>query len=180
MERQPGLEGFMEAHQDLEHARRLTAAVPKNDVVLVDAAGSFLVFWQGGASTLFRKEEVVLLPVFSRHVGNLGEPTMQMLAQHATIRDLAMEFSDDVVRGPVRQETLRSVGGQLEDHVRLEERVVFPLIEATLPEHALEVVASRLKAFGSGGPPAEPWTPVGALFFVPYPGPGNSEGGGWD
>jgi iron-sulfur cluster repair protein YtfE (RIC family) len=181
VERRPGLGGFREAHHRvLEQARLLTAAVPENDVALADTARSFLAFWQGDASILFRKEEEVLLPVLVRHVGSLEEPVMQMLAQHASIRGLVMELSDEAVRGEVRRETLRSLEAQLENHIRLEERVVFLLIEETLPEHALKEAASRLEAFEIGGLPAEPWIPTGGLSFDPYPGPGDSEGGGWD
>jgi hemerythrin-like domain-containing protein len=89
---------------------------------------------------------VVLLPVLARHGGDLEEkPIARMLAQHAAIRALVMELSDEAVRGEVRRETLESLGAQLEDHVRLEERVVLPLIEETLPGHALEEAASRLE-----------------------------------
>jgi hypothetical protein len=181
VQRQPGLEGFTGPyHRLLEHARRLTAAVPENEVALADTARSFLVFWQGGASILFRKEEEVLLPVLARHEGSLGEPMMRMLAQHAQIRGLVLELSDETVRGEVQRGTLESLGAQLEDHVRLEGRVVLPLIEESLPEHALEEAASRLKTFETSGVPAEPWVPAGGLSFEPYPGPGDSEGGGWD
>jgi iron-sulfur cluster repair protein YtfE (RIC family) len=181
VQRQPGLEGFTGPHHRLlEHARRLTAAVPENEVALADTARSFLAFWQGGASILFRKEEEVLLPVLARHEGSLGEPMMRMLAQHAQIRGLVLELSDETVRGEVQRGTLESLGAQLEDHVRLEGRVVLPLIEESLPEHALEEAASRLKTFETSGVPAEPWVPAGGLSFEPYPGPGDSEGGGWD
>jgi iron-sulfur cluster repair protein YtfE (RIC family) len=181
VERQSALAGFTEAHQVLEHARRLAAAAPENDVVLADTARSFLTFWQGDASILFRKEEEVLLPVLARHGGNLEEKSIvRMLAQHAAIRGLVMELSDEAVRGEVRRGTLQSLGSRLEDHVRIEERVVLPFIEETLPGHTLEEAASRLETFEAGGPPAEPWIPAGGLSFNPYPGPGDSEGGGWD
>lgn len=182
MERQPDLEGFREAHHRvLEQVRRLTAAVPENDVALADTARSFLAFWQGDASILFRKEEEVLLPMLARYGGDLEEkPIARMLAQHASIRGLVMELSDEAMRGEVRRETLRSLEAQLENHIRLEDHAVLPSIEETLPEHAFEEVASRLEAFEVGGPPAEPWVPTGDLSFDPYPGPGDSEGGGWD
>ena len=50
-------------------------------------------------------------------------------------------------------ETLRALGEQLEAHIRLEERRVFPFIEETLPERALNEITSRLEASepGSGG-----------------------------
>jgi iron-sulfur cluster repair protein YtfE (RIC family) len=182
VERQPGLVGYREAHHRvLEHARRLTSAIPENDVALADTARSFLAFWQGDASILFRKEEEVLLPVLARHGGDLEvKPVARMLAQHALIRALVMELSDEAMRGELRRETLRSLGGRLEDHAHLEDHVVLPLIEESLPEHAFEEVASRLEAFEVGGLPAEPWVPTGGLYFDPYPGPGDSEGGGWD
>jgi hypothetical protein len=63
VEHQPGLERFTGTHHRvIEHAHRLTAAVPENGVALADTARSFLAFWQGDASILFRKEEEVLLP----------------------------------------------------------------------------------------------------------------------
>src|SRR5688500_7725990 len=78
-----------------------------------------------------------------------------------------------------REDTLRNLGVLLEAHIRLEERHVFPLIEQTLPEHALQEVAYRLDVF-EPGPPHEPWDPVEGFSFDPWPGQGDSEGGGSD
>jgi hemerythrin-like domain-containing protein len=105
----------------------------KNDVALANTARAYLEFWQGDLSILFRKEEEVLLPVLARHAGSLEEPVMQMLVQHASVRGLVMQLSDEAVRGEVRRETLRRLGGRPEDHVRLEDHVGLPLIEETLP-----------------------------------------------
>jgi iron-sulfur cluster repair protein YtfE (RIC family) len=139
----------------------------ENDVTLADTARSFLAFWHGGASILFRKEEEVLLPVLARQEGSLGEPMMRMLAQHAQIRGLVMKLSHEAVWGEVQWETLESLGAQLEDHVLLEERVMLPLIEEILPRHALEEAASRLETFEIGGAPVEPWVPAGASPSIP-------------
>jgi hypothetical protein len=98
----------------------------------------------------------VLHPVLARHVGSLEEPVMQLRAQHAPIRGLVMQLSDEAVWDRVRREIPRSLGGRLEDNARLEDLVVLPLDEETLPEHALEAVASRLEAYEIGGLPAEP------------------------
>jgi hypothetical protein len=49
-----------------------------------------------------------------------------MLAQHAQIRGLIMELSDEGRKGAVRPETLEGIGELLETHIRLEEREVFP------------------------------------------------------
>ncbi len=40
------------------------------------------------------------------------------------------------------------------------------------------VKASRL-AVKDTGPRAEPWVPTEGLSYDPWPGPGDSEGGGW-
>ncbi len=47
-------------------------------------------------STHFRKEEEVLIPVLARYGGDpTGEPLAEMLAQHARIRGLVMQLSDE-------------------------------------------------------------------------------------
>jgi hemerythrin-like domain-containing protein len=104
---------------------------------------------------------------------------VEMLAQHARIRGLAMQLGDEIEGERVREDTLRELGEQLEAHIRLEEREVFPFIEEALPEDALHEVTSRLAAF-EPGPPHEPWVPTEGLSFAPWPGPGDSEGGGSD
>ncbi len=109
----------------------------------------------------------------------MGRPVVEMLGQHARIRGLVMELSDEVRNGVIRPETLRGIGELLETHIRLEERQVFPMIEETLPEEALKEVASRLKV-KEAGPRAEPWVPNEGLSYDPLPGPGDSEGGGYD
>lgn len=90
-----------------------------------------------------------------------------------------MGLCDESTRRTVRPETLQRIGEQLEEHIRLEERVVFPMIENILPEEGLKEVASRLEArqIGLG---AEPWVSTEGFSYDPWPGPGDSEGGGWD
>lgn len=49
---------------------------------------------------------------------------------------------DQASGGPL--EALRELGGLLADHVRLEERQLFPLIETALPAAELELLAAEL------------------------------------
>src|SRR5215207_9844389 len=69
----------------------------------------------------------------------------------------------------------------IEDQARicLEERVVFPLIEELLSKAALTEFAARLEV-KEAGPRVEPWVPAEELSYAPWPGPGDSEGGGYD
>ena len=181
MKRHPSLRQFSDDHhQGLVNARRLRRTASGEGGNPASTARKFLEFWQRDTSHHFRKEEEVLLPVLARYGGDLGERSiLQMLTQHALIRSLAMHLSDELKQDEVREDTLRNLGRQLEAHIRLEEREVFPLIEETLPEHALQEVSSRLDVF-EPGPPHERWVPVDGLSFNPWPGPGDSEGGGSD
>jgi hemerythrin-like domain-containing protein len=181
MKRHPSLRPFSDHHhQGLVNARRLRRVASGEGGYPADTARDFLDFWQRDTGLHFRKEEEVLLPVLALYGGDLGErPILQMLTQHARIRGLAMQLSDELEQGKIREGTLRNLGEQLEAHIRLEERRVFPLIEETLPERALQEVGSRLDVF-EPGPPHEPWVPAEGLSFDPWPGPGDSEGGGSD
>lgn len=51
------------------------------------------------------------------------------------------------------------------------------MIEETLPQEALKEVAARL-VVKEAGPQAEPWVSLEGLSYDPWPGLGDSEGGG--
>ncbi len=182
MKRTPELRTLSEDHHHgLVQARRLRRAAERDEAHPAEAtARGFLDFWQKETAIHFRKEEEVLLPVMARHGGDVSQaPLVEMLEDHARIRGLVMRLSDEVVGEKVRPETLREIGDRLEAHIRLEERVVFPLVEESLPEAALTELAARLEVKGEG-PRVEPWVPAGELSYAPWPGPGDSEGGGYD
>src|ERR671933_727555 len=111
-------------HQGLVQARRLRrAATGEERTAPKETAEAFLKFWQEETTAHFREEEEVLLPVLARHGGEVGRgPVAEMLAQHAQIRGLVMELSDEVKNGLVRPETPGDIGELLEIHIRLEER----------------------------------------------------------
>ena len=49
--------------------------------------------------------------MLARYEGDLGErPILQMLTQHARIRGLAMQLSDELKQDEVREDTLRNLG----------------------------------------------------------------------
>jgi hemerythrin-like domain-containing protein len=179
MKRTPELRTLSEDHHHgLVQARRLRRAAEADSAEA--AAKGFLDFWRKDTALHFRKEEEVLLPVMARYGGDLSrEPLVEMLEDHARIRALVMQLSDEAVGGTVRVETLHEVGERLEAHIRLEERVVFPLIEESLSEVALTELAARLEV-KEAGPRVEPWAPAEEPSYAPWPGPGDSEGGGYD
>jgi hemerythrin-like domain-containing protein len=182
MKRTPELRTLSEDHHHgLVQARRLRKAAEGEETNSAEAAvKGFLDFWQKETALHFRKEEEVLLPVMARYGGDLSrEPLVEMIQDHAHIRGLVMQLSDETMGGNVRPETLHEIGERLEAHIRLEERVVFPLIEESLSEAALTELAARLEV-KEAGPRVEPWVPAEELSYAPWPGPGDSEGGGYD
>jgi len=182
MKRTPELRTLSEDHHHgLVHARRLRRATEGDETTSVEStARDFLDFWQKDTALHFRKEEEVLLPVMARYGGDLSrQPLLEMIEDHARIRGLVMQLSDEAIGGNVRLEALHEIGERLEAHIRLEERVVFLLIEESLSEAAMTELAARLEV-KEAGPRVEPWVPAQELSYAPWPGPGDSEGGGYD
>jgi hemerythrin-like domain-containing protein len=179
VKRTPELRTLSEDHHHaLVQARRLRSATEADEAD--SAVKGFLDFWQKDTALHFRKEEEVLLPVMARYGGDLSrQPLVVMIEDHARIRGLVMQLSDEAIGENVRLETLHEIGERLEAHIRLEERVVFPLIEESLSEAALTELATRLEV-RDAGPRTEPWVPAEELSYAPWPGPGDSEGGGYD
>ena len=138
-------------HHGLVHAQRLQKSDGLSDVERMRVALSFLEFWDAAISIHFRKEELALLPVFSRYGGDVAQPTIvEMLIQHTRIRGFVMELKDEVEQGRAPVMTLENIGVMLEIHIRLEEREVFPTIEGLLPEAAMVEIADRLRGDGYG------------------------------
>ena len=182
MKRAPELRDLSDHHhQGLVQARQLRrAATGEVASALEETSETFLEFWQEETTAHFREEEEVLLPVLTRYGGDVGgEPIAEMLAQHAQIRGLVMELSDELRNKALMPETLQRIGEVLETHIRLEEREVFPMIEEVLAEEGLKEVAGRLKV-REAKPQAEPWSPKEEIRYEPWPGPGDSEGGGYE
>jgi hemerythrin-like domain-containing protein len=126
-------------HVALVAAQRLRRAAADD----ADAArAAFLDFWHEHGAKHFRVEEDVLLPAFAAY-GDPADPrVVQMLVEHVRIRAAAAALA----AGSVEPEALRALGTALEQHVRLEEREVFPLIEETLTEEAAERLVDAVLA----------------------------------
>lgn len=125
-------------HQALSVALKLRRATPET---AGDARATFLGYWHGHGQAHFRLEEEVLLPAYAGH----GDPRHPLVARalcdHVEIRRRAGGVADES-RSTIPD--LHELGGRLADHVRLEERELFPLIEAAMPTAELADVASAL------------------------------------
>jgi quercetin dioxygenase-like cupin family protein len=131
-------------HRALVTARRARSAAAGAADARLAAARAFLVFFDGHASGHFRDEEEHFFPLLLASGAEPPEELGRALVEHARLRSLAARMRSELAAGSVPSATLQSAGELLDGHVRLEERVLFPLIE----EHA----AATLDTFDD--PPA--------------------------
>lgn len=138
MKRHPALASLSrDHHHALVVAQRLSRA---NASTAGEACRAFLDHWNAEEKLHFRLEEELLLPAYAEH----GEPEhaaiIRMLIDHILIRRDAARLAD---APPLR--LLHDLGARLAEHVRFEERELFPLIETTLPEPELQALGDRLR-----------------------------------
>lgn len=121
MKRHPALQPFSRDHNvGLVFARRLVRGDP--------IAEEFGRFWEDELDAHFRDEEALLGPLASdAHRGRL-------FAEHDEIRHLVTNLA---------VADLADLGRRLADHIRWEERVLFPAIEASASASELIGLANR-------------------------------------
>lgn len=144
MERHPSLQDLSRDHYFvLAQAQRLKRVEPDTVNAIID---EFLSFWRDQMIHHFRLEEEVLLPVFTRYRPADDPNVITVLAQHLEIARRVMDLSaqKEALRGV---EMAHDLGGLIDQHVRHEERVLFPAIEKSLPEQELAALPTRIAAF---------------------------------
>jgi hemerythrin-like domain-containing protein len=128
-------------HVALVAAQRLRRATPENAAA---ARTAFLSFWHEHGAQHFRVEEDVLLPTAAAWTDPETSCVVRMLVDHVRLRAAAQRLEREAEPALA---SLHELGTALERHVRLEEREVFPLIEAAMPEEAAErLVAAVTRA----------------------------------
>jgi iron-sulfur cluster repair protein YtfE (RIC family) len=119
-------------HHALAQARRLRVTAKESDEERLGQAREFLDFFGSETLTHFREEEEVVFPLIvdqSEAEPSLIRLMVEHLRIHAGVRDLRAE----VAAGTVASGTLTNIASLLEEHIRFEEKTVFPLIERFAP-----------------------------------------------
>lgn len=140
MKRDPALISLSrDHHRALSVAQRLRRATAETQAAVREDA---LSYWTAAGRTHFRLEEEVLLPAYAAY-GDAHHPLVaRALCDHVAIRRRMDELAGD----PSQQVgSLHELGVMLDDHVRLEERELFVLIEQTLPADKLAAVGGALQ-----------------------------------
>lgn len=93
-----------------------------------------------------RREDLVMYPLCERLFGGPDGAASVLREDHEAMRGaLERILADPLGLGPVSVPGLESLHRQLEDHFVKEERVLFPLIAACLPEKESASLARRLR-----------------------------------
>lgn len=103
--------------------------------------------WVTGGQEHFREEEEILLPAYARYASINQQVIIEMLLEHVEIRSLIYAIDQEQAN---LVENIRKLGVMLEQHVRKEERIIFPLIEAALPEDVLQQLKPYFHEHSSG------------------------------
>ncbi|MDQ2621841.1 MAG: hemerythrin domain-containing protein [Actinomycetota bacterium] len=120
-----------------------------------EARSAFLEFWRTEGALHFRIEEEVLLPGSGLAGPDQDEEVARMLADHLEIRRRFRR----VEAGETDLDEMKDLAGILRDHVRFEERELFPRIEREMDDDALLLLADRIEAAEKdsfGGPARRP------------------------
>lgn len=125
-------------HHALVAAQRLRQATQDSAAAAREQA---IAYWRSDGELHFRLEEEVLLPAYADHGDAYADLVAHVLCDHVALRSRIAALERD----QLSLDRMRDLGRRLAEHVRLEERELFPLIERTLPPPALAAVADALE-----------------------------------
>jgi hypothetical protein len=125
-----------------EHLGALLAAKKLQEAVdLAQAKRVFLDFWHDDGRRHFRIEEEVLLPTWALYAEVDRPGVARLLDEHLTIRREALRLAG----GEASLEEARALGTLLHDHVRFEERQLFPMVEEALDAKSLDRLTAAIE-----------------------------------
>ncbi len=103
-----------------------------------EQAGDTVRFFHSKLATHFRAEEEALFPLIHKTLPQAESLLNTLIAEHAEMRTQAQALEQTASDTAVLTTQLKAFGDLLERHVRSEERELFPLFEASLPEDEAE------------------------------------------
>ncbi len=124
-------------HHALVEARRLRRAAGGSESRATVVA--FLGFFAAETVRHFREEEELLFPL-AEGFAEAREPLLRARLEHQSLHALVRELNEEVDRDGPTAKTMRDLGELLEEHIRHEERLLFPLIERLLQDSRLAAV----------------------------------------
>lgn len=111
------------------------AGTEKSNKTYKELMFDVIKFWEEDGENHFRDEEEILFPLYLQHA---NDPDINLvkeaLYQHTQVRAYVQQLRSTL---KTQYEVMNELGQLLDDHVRLEERELFPMIEDAVPEKYL-------------------------------------------
>jgi|SRR5579875_899631 hemerythrin-like domain-containing protein len=146
MKRDPRLNPLSWQHQrTLALAHRTVAALDKVSVPLETVTVDIDMLWRQEIEPHFHAEETILFPPAQR-LGLCQDAIEQVLREHQRLHELFRLIEHGGALTDLHCH-LREFAELLIQHIRFEERTVFPALEKVLPEEQLEAIGRDLSAF---------------------------------
>jgi hemerythrin-like domain-containing protein len=137
-------EALAELSRDHHHGLVVAQCLRRADAsTAADARATFRTYWMDEGHAHFRIEEDVLLPAMARRHPHDAPEIVRVLVEHVDLRRRAADL-ELVADPPV--EDLHALGDRLSAHIRHEERVLFPMIEASFSDAELSDLGEALAA----------------------------------
>lgn len=132
-------------HHGLVFALRIKRELAKADTNADQLFADLIAFWSAGLLPHFRVEGECLLARLLQQVPRTDASVQRTLTDHLGMASLvtAMRDSPDPAK---RRDLLQEFGVTLQQHIRWEESVLFPLTEASLGEGELARLSDEIAA----------------------------------
>ncbi|HUL59747.1 MAG TPA: hemerythrin domain-containing protein [Anaeromyxobacteraceae bacterium] len=125
-----------------EHARWLAEIERRAAEAGADRAARLLALWNAEIFPHCRAEEDVLLPELARGLSEADAAVVFTLGDHVVLRRLARELR--AAEGAAKAAAVAELERKLAEHVRFEERTLFPALQETLGCSRLAGLAREL------------------------------------
>ncbi len=133
------------------HGLMIVQMIKKNDsgfnetpFTTEDKANYTIHFYKMELENHFYIEEHALQPLVRGISKEIDETFDKVIEQHITLKDLISNLKDT----SSKEEPLNKFANALEEHIKLEERVLFPMIKKELSRDELLKLAENLKKNG--------------------------------
>lgn len=137
MKRHPSLKKLSsDHHQGLVYSKKLIMTARKTEAEAEEIFVLFAKFFNGELRVHFAEEENHLTPYF--------ENNTLIKKMHSDHKNMKAAFEALNTEGGNLKDGLAAIGKMLNDHIRFEEKELFPMIENTLSESELENIGKKM------------------------------------
>lgn len=124
-------------HHALAAARRVRIAAGENAPQRAEAVAAMLTLYEESLLNHFREEEEQLFPLLVNALPEPPQDLVRALVDHVEIHALMLRLRAGADAGAPAPEVMTEVARRIDDHVHLEERRLFPMIEDVVAASAL-------------------------------------------